>query len=148
MPHVSAEWPVKSVTEAPSLLRHPSKTIPAIFQPWRQAEQQNTDTHTEYQHEVIKAGVSIFNKLLTPQNQNLKQNGAKTACAESTRKGVNWRSKDVTRMQQQRPQSTTACRETQGSHSMQNCAWILHFSGVVCILATSLRHRTLNNNTS
>ena len=50
MPHVYVEWPIKLVTEAPSLLCHPSKTIPAIFQPWRQAEQQNTDRISAQRH--------------------------------------------------------------------------------------------------
>ena len=38
-------------------------------------------------------------------NMNLKQNEAQSARAESTHKGVNQRSKDVTQTQQQRPES-------------------------------------------
>ena len=38
---------------------------------------------------------------------NLKQNEAKSARAWSTHKGVNWRSKYVTQVQQQRPESPT-----------------------------------------
>ena len=38
---------------------------------------------------------------------NLKQNEAQSACAESTNKGVNSRSKYITQVQQQRPESPT-----------------------------------------
>ena len=39
---------------------------------------------------------------------NLKQNEAQSFCTESTNKGVNLRSKDVTQTKQQRPESSTA----------------------------------------
>jgi len=39
------------------------------------------------------------------KNKNLKQNEAQSARAESAHKGVNWRSKYVTQVQQQRPES-------------------------------------------
>ena len=38
---------------------------------------------------------------------NLKQNEAQSTCAESTNKGVNLRSKYITQVQQQRPESPT-----------------------------------------
>ena len=38
-------------------------------------------------------------------NHNLKQKEAQSVRAESTRKGVNWRLKDVTQTHQQRPKS-------------------------------------------
>ena len=38
---------------------------------------------------------------------NLKQNEAQSARAESTNKGVNYRSKDVTQLEQQRPEPPT-----------------------------------------
>ena len=41
------------------------------------------------------------------QSKNLKQNEAQSARAESTRKGVNQRSKYVTLVQKQRPESPT-----------------------------------------
>ena len=43
--------------------------------------------------------------LLQCLDTNLKQNEVQIAHAESTRKGVNWRSKYVTQIQQQRPES-------------------------------------------
>ena len=43
----------------------------------------------------------------TESTHNLKQNETQRARAESTLKGVNQRSKDVTQTQQQRPESPT-----------------------------------------
>ena len=49
--------------------------------------------------------LGVTNKCIKRRNVNLKQNEANSARAESTHKGVNQRSKYVTQVQQQRPES-------------------------------------------
>ena len=55
----------------------------------------------------VMVGSMRGQEVIKINSKNLKQNEAQSARAESTHKGVNWRSKDVTQVQQRRPESPT-----------------------------------------